>query len=72
MTEDFVECPEVAGKTIKTLRIYKDTGDGNELQIDLTDGSSFNCCFSVKTNIEASLLRPGPGESERVHGYHLD
>jgi len=72
VTVDFVECPELAGKTIKTLRIYKDAGDGNELQIDLTDGTSFNCCFSVKTNIEASMLRPGPGEPEAIHKYDLD
>lgn len=72
MTDNFVECPELAGKTIQTLRIYKDTGEGNELQIDLTDGTSFNCCFSAKTHIDASVLRSGTGEPETLHKYNLE
>jgi hypothetical protein len=48
MTDDYVECSQVSGKTIQSLRIYKDTGDGTELQIDLTDGTSFMCSFSVR------------------------
>jgi hypothetical protein len=28
MEQDYFECPELSGKTIQTLRIYKDTGDG--------------------------------------------
>lgn len=38
MDEDFIECHELAGKQIEALRIYKDTGDGTELQIDFPDG----------------------------------
>ena len=41
MREDYVECADLSGKTIQTLRIYKDTGDGTEIQIELTDGTSF-------------------------------
>jgi hypothetical protein len=70
--ENFVECAELTGKTIQSLRIYRDSGDGNELQIDLTDGTSFNCCFSTKTNIEASMLRAGAGEPETLRKYDLD
>lgn len=72
MTEDFVECRALTGKTIQTLRIYRDTGHGNELQIDLTDGTSFNCCFCTRTNIEASMLRAGAGEPESLHKYDLE
>jgi hypothetical protein len=31
MQEDYVECSELSGKTIQTLRIYKDTGDGTDV-----------------------------------------
>ncbi len=72
MTEDFVECSELSGKTIQTLRVFKDTGDGNELQIELTDGTSFNLCFSAKTNIEASVIRAGVGTPETLHTYEFD
>gem|GEM_PF-1489567 len=62
ITDDFVECSQVSGKTIQSLRIYKDTGDGTELQIDLTDGTSFSCSFSVKPVVEA---RTGPKQEQR-------
>ena len=72
MTDDFVECSQVSGKTIQSLRIYKDTGDGTELQIDLTDGTSFSCSFTVKPVVEASVIRAGSGEPEVLHKYDLE
>jgi hypothetical protein len=72
MTEDYIECPQVSGKTIQSLRIYKDTGDGTELQIDLTDGTSFSCFLSVRPVVEASVIRAGSGEPEVLHKYDLE
>ncbi len=72
MACDYVECAEVVGKTILALRIYKDTGDGTELQIDFPDGTSFTCCFSPKPVFEASLIRPGVGHPEVLRTYGLD
>jgi hypothetical protein len=40
MQENYVECPELSGRTIQALRIYKDTGDGTDVQIALTDGTT--------------------------------
>jgi hypothetical protein len=54
MREDYVECADLSGKTIQTLRIYKDTGDGTEIQIELTDGTSFSCCVSHATSVIGS------------------
>ncbi len=64
MNEDFVECQEAKGKTITSLRIFRDSGDGPELHIEFTDGTSFNCCFNSKPVFEANLLRTGVGEPE--------
>ncbi len=72
MKEDFVACPEVSGKTVVALKIFRDTGDGNECQIEFTDGTSFNLCFGVKPTIEANLIRPGVGEPEKLHRYEVD
>ncbi len=72
MDDDFIECPEVAGKQIEALRIYKDTGDGTELQIDFPDGTSFSCCFAAKPAIEASVIRPGVGPPEVLRKYDLE
>ena len=72
MACDFIECTEVAGKTILALRIYKDTGEGTEFQIDFPDGTNFSCCFSTKPAVEASLIRPGIGHPEVLRTYDVD
>ena len=48
MQKGYVECSELSGKTIQAVRIFKDTGDGTDVQIDLTDGTSFtrSLCIS--------------------------
>jgi hypothetical protein len=66
---DFIDCPEVAGKTIQLLRIHRDTGDGSRVQIDLTDGTSFTCCVMVRPAVEASLYSGGAGAPETIRDY---
>jgi hypothetical protein len=69
--EDYVECPEVSGKTIQTLRIYKSTSDGTEMQIELTDGTSFSCSLSYLPNIKASLYKGGVGTPVILREYEV-
>ena len=71
MKEEFLECAEVAGKQIKSLRIFKDTGEGTEVQIEFEDGTSFACRFHVTPTIEASIIRSGVGFPESLHKYDL-
>ena len=71
MQQDYVECSELSGKTIRSLRIYKDTGDGTDIQIELTDGSSFSCCLSNQPAVKASLYRGGVGTPETLHSYEI-
>ena len=68
---DFIDCPEVAGKTIQLLRIHRDTGDGSRVQIDLTDGTSFTCYVMVRPAVEASLYKGGSGTPETIRDYKL-
>ena len=72
MSDDYIECPQISRKTIKVLRIYKDTGDGTEVLIDLTDGTSFTFSVSIKPTLEAAVIRPGIGEPEILHRYDLE
>lgn len=72
MRDDYVECPQLSGKTIQSLRIYKDTGDGTELLIDLTDGTSFTFTLCMKPTAEAAHIRSGVGEPEILHRYELE
>jgi hypothetical protein len=52
MQDDYIECPELSGKTIQTLRIYRDVSDGTDVQIELTDGTSFSCCLSHQPSVK--------------------
>lgn len=67
----FVECEEVAGKTIGALKIYRDSGEGTELQIDFADGTTFTCCFNVRPALEAGLIRAGVSHPEVIRAYDL-
>lgn len=71
MEQNYVECPEVSGKTIQTLRIYKDTGDGTDVQIELTDGTSFTCSLSHQPTVRASLYKGGAGTPETIRDYDV-
>ena len=68
-----VECPQVIGKTIQALRIFRDPKDGTEIQIDFQDGTSLSCCVASRLTTEASLLiLGGAGEPEVIHRLPLD
>ena len=71
MKTDFIDCPEVAGKTIQLLRIHRDTGDGSRVQIELTDGTSFTCYVMVRPAVEATLYKGGAGAPETIRDYKL-
>ena len=71
MKEIYVECPELSGKTIQALRIYKDAGDGTEIQIDLTDGTSFSCSHCQQPTVKAALYRGGIGSPEIIRDYDV-
>ena len=67
-----VECPEVIGKTIQALRIFRDPTDGTEIQIDFEDGTSFSCCVASRQTTDASLMiLGGPGEPEEIGRAHV-
>ena len=72
MPEEYVECPEISGKTIQKVRIYKGTDEGTEMQIDLTDGTSLACSFCVRPLFEATLIRRGGSMPEILQKYELE
>ena len=71
MDENYVECPEMSGKTIQTLRIYKDTGDGAEIQLNLTDGTSFSYSVCHSPDAKATLYKGGVGAPLVIRDYVL-
>jgi hypothetical protein len=71
MPEDYIDCPEMTGKTIELLRIHRDVGEGTSVQIELTDGTSFTCYVSVRPNVEASLYKGGVGSAGNHPGLRI-
>jgi len=71
MQENYVERPDLFGKTIQTLRIYKDTSDGTDVTIELTDGTTFTCSLSHQPTVRASLCRGGVGTPQTIREYDV-
>jgi hypothetical protein len=68
---NYVECTEVAGKTIKTLKIYEDDVDGCETLIEFTDGTSFSSCVSHQATVKGTLFKGGVGTPLVIRDYEL-
>jgi hypothetical protein len=71
MQDNYIECPELTGKTIQMVRIYRDVGDGTSVLIELTDGTNFTCSVSVRPEVEASIYKGGVGPPETLRTYEL-
>lgn len=72
MTRDYVECSEVAGKTIKALKMYEDEVDGCETLIEFTDGTSFSSSVCYKPEVKGTLFKGGgAGTPQVLRDYEL-
>lgn len=71
MSRDYVECAEVAGKTIKTLKIYEDDADGCETLIEFTDGTSFSCSVCNEPKVKVALFKGGIGIPAIIRDYKV-
>ena len=69
MTDDYSECPELSGKTINNLKLYKDSAERCEVLIEFTDGTSFSCALDIQSTIKASLIRTGIGTPDILREY---
>ncbi|HEX4021302.1 MAG TPA: hypothetical protein VHX63_09175 [Acidobacteriaceae bacterium] len=69
MSRDCVECPEVTGKTIKSLKIYEDTTDGCETLIEFTDGTSFSSSVCYQPAVKGTLFQGGAGTPKIIRDY---
>ena len=66
MTNDFLECPELSGKTIENVKLYKDSPERCEVLIEFTDGTS---ALDIQTTTKASLIRTGVGTPDILREY---
>ena len=71
MPKNYLECAEVAGKTIKALKIYEDDVDGCETLIEFTDGTSFSSSVSYQSSVKGTLFKGGVGTPQVIRDYEV-
>jgi hypothetical protein len=71
MQDNYIECPELAGKTIHGFRIHRDTGDGANVEIKFTDGTIFSFSLSSRPEVKATLYKGGVGTPEILQDYKV-
>jgi hypothetical protein len=69
VSRDPMECPELAGKTIRLVRMYENAEDGCETLIEFTDGTSFSCSACHRPVVRATLYKAGVGNPEIIRDY---
>ena len=69
MPSEIVDCPEVVGKTVKTLKLHSSAMGDVEVMIEFTDGTSFSSSFESRSELKASLIRTGFGTPEVLKNY---
>jgi hypothetical protein len=53
----FIECSEIAGKTVRSLRLYEDPKEGSEVVVDFTEGTTFSSSMEHKSTMKIESLR---------------
>jgi len=71
MQDDYIECSELSGKTIRTLRIRKSAPEETAVELELSDGTRFSCSLSNRLTINASLYKCGAGSPETIREYEI-
>ena len=64
-----IDCKDLAGKVVRSLRIFEDGNVGPEVSIVFEDGSNFNVCLGVKTTLEARWTRDDGGQPQVLKDY---
>jgi hypothetical protein len=71
MVQSRIECADLVGKTIQSVRIFRNPEGEAEVHIELTDGTSFSCCLSQSPTVTASIYKGGSGSPEVLKSYEL-
>jgi hypothetical protein len=58
-----IECKDLAGKVVRSIRIFEDSNDGPEISID------FNACLGLKVTLEAKWTHDDGGQPQVLKDY---
>jgi len=63
--------PGACGQDLLAFRIHRDTGDGTNVEIKFTDGTTFSCSLSSRPEVKATLYKGGVGTPEVLQDYEV-
>ncbi len=69
MSAQHLDCPEVIGKTVKSLQLYPGSNSFEEMLLEFTDGTSFSASYESRIAVNASLIRTGCAAPEVLKRY---
>jgi hypothetical protein len=69
MSSPIIECPEVVGKTVSSLKVHANDCESVEIVIEFTDGTSFSSAYETRAVHKAALIRTGVGTPEVLKTY---
>jgi hypothetical protein len=69
MPSQIVDCKEVIGKTVSSLRLYPSDSGSVEIVIEFADGTSFSSSYESHSVLKASLIRTGIAAPEVLRTY---
>jgi hypothetical protein len=69
MSSPIIDCSEVVGKTVSSLKLHSTDSDSVEIVIEFTDGTSFSSAYESRAVHKAALIRTGVGVPEVLKTY---
>jgi hypothetical protein len=69
MSSPIIDCSEVVGKTVCSLKLHSTDSDSVEIVIEFTDGTSFSSAYESRAVHKAALIRTGVGVPEVLKTY---
>lgn len=70
LPRDCVECTEIVGKTVSSLKVYDDPSEDCEVVIEFTDGTTFSCAIEQRASMKSVLFRGSVGTPEILRDYN--
>jgi hypothetical protein len=65
------ECRNLAGRSIRSLRVYETGPEGPEVSIDFEDGTNFSLTLATEHKLDCRLTRDEGGEPTLLDKYEV-
>jgi hypothetical protein len=69
MSSQIIDCPELVGKTVSSLKLYPTDNESAEMVIEFTDGTSFCSSYESRATLKACLMRTSAITPETLKSY---